>query len=104
MPKSGHLDGHVFDLLRVWHVKEHFVSGARLSSVLLNELLTLFFKEAHHLVRHRDRLEDRAVVVLFVVEALAVAAVLVLLAAAARTGGVAGDLLASHSSLLAVSS
>jgi hypothetical protein len=62
------------------------------------------FYEAHHLVGHGDRLEDRAVVVLFVVEVLSVTAVLVLLAAAARTGGVAGQFFASHFSLLAASS
>src|SRR5262249_26168304 len=90
------LDGHVLDLLWMGHVKEHFVSWTRFSPVLLNELLTLFFKEAHHLVGHGDRLEDRAVVVLFVVEALPVAAVLVLLAATARTWGVARKSFTRH--------
>jgi hypothetical protein len=56
MAESIRLDGHVLDLLRVGHVKEHFVSGTRFAPELLNEFLTLFFNEAHHLFGHGDRL------------------------------------------------
>src|SRR5262249_18040496 len=92
---------HAFDLFWVRHVEEHRVIRAWLPPVLLNELLALFFEQIDHFLGHGDRLEDRAIVVLFEVEALAVTAVLVLLAAAARTGGVASAPLASHFSLLA---
>jgi hypothetical protein len=90
------LDGHVFDLLGVRHVYEHGVVWAWLMPVLFDELLALFFENIDHLLGHGDRFENCAVVILFVVETLAVAAMLVFLATAAGTGGVAGQFFAGH--------
>src|SRR5262249_23011641 len=93
-------DRQVLDLFWVRHVEENRVIRAWLPPVLLDELLPLLFEQIDHFLGHGGGLEDRAVVVFFVVEALAVAAVFVLLAAAARTRCVARDFLAGHQSLL----
>src|SRR5436190_1367833 len=78
-------DRHVLDLLRVRHVEEDGIIWSRLMPIFLDELLPLFFEQIDHFLGHRDGLEDRAVLSLFVVEALTVAAVLVFLSAAAGT-------------------
>jgi hypothetical protein len=53
-----------------------------------------------YLLGHRDGFEDVALFVLLEVKVFAVAAMLVLLAAAARTRSVAGDFLVGHGSAL----
>jgi hypothetical protein len=86
----------MLDVFGVRHVEENLVAGAGFSPILLDELLALLFEQIHHVLGQRDGLEERAIVVLFVLEALAVAAMLVFLAAATGTECVAGQLLASH--------
>src|SRR5262249_22996060 len=90
------LDRLEFDLLDWRQVEEDGIVWARLPTILVDELLPLLLQQVGHRVVHRDRLEDRAGLILLPLEPLVVAAVLVLPAAAARAGCVPRELLAWH--------
>src|SRR5262249_10886575 len=86
------LDGLEFDLLDRRQVEEDGIVWARFPTVFVDELLPLLLQNVGHLVAHRDRLVDRAGLILLPLEPLVVAAVLVLPAAAARAGCVPREL------------
>src|SRR5262249_10572065 len=90
------LDRLEFDLLDRRPVEEDGIVWARLPTVLVDELLPLLLQQVGHRVVHRDRLEDRAGLILLPLEPLVVAAVLVLPTAVARAGCVPRELFASH--------
>src|SRR5262249_21739865 len=90
------LDRLEFDLLDRWQVEEDGIVWARLPTVFGDELLTLLLQDAGHLGGHRHRLVGPAGIILLPLEPLVVAAVLVLPAAAARTGCVSRELFPWH--------
>ena len=90
------LDHPVFQVFGMRHVVENQLTRAGFPPMLLDELPAPFLEYVGNLLGHWHGFEDVALVVLREVEVFSVAALLVLLAAAAGTGGVAGDFFAGH--------